>query len=301
LKSWHADIGTIVKEGQVLAEIDAPELDQQLAAAEANLATANANRALAATTAERWQKMVAQDAVSRQEADEKLGNLAARNAMANAARAEVDRLRALEGFKRIVAPFDGVVTSRSTDIGALIAAGGGAARPLFTVADMRKMRVYVRVPQAYSTSVRTGMKAELTVPEYTDRSFQAELVRSADAVNDQTGTMLVQLAAENPEGLLKSGAYSSVNFTLDTPANVVRVPSSTLMFRKEGAMVATVDAENRVTLKNVTIVQDLGADVYIGAGLATSDTVIDNPSEIVTTGDKVRLQEAKAKNSDVAG
>jgi RND family efflux transporter MFP subunit len=296
LKRWSADIGSVVKEGQVLGEIDAPELDQQLAAAEANLATADANRQLANTTAQRWQKLVAQDAVSRQEADEKFGDLAARTAMANAARAEVDRLRALEGFKRIVAPFDGVVTSRSTDIGALIASGNGSARPLFTVADMRKMRVYVRVPQSYSTSVRNGMKVALTVPEYLGREFAAEMVRSADAVNDQSGTMLIQLAADNADGVLKSGAYASVNFTLDTPANVVRVPASVLMFRKEGPMVATVEGDH-VVVKPVTIVQDLGADVDIGVGLGVTDAVIDNPSEIVATGDKVRILEAKAKDN----
>jgi RND family efflux transporter MFP subunit len=297
LKSWNVDIGSKVKEGQVLAEIDAPELDQQLAAAQANLATAEANRQLAATTADRWKKLVEKDAVSRQEADEKIAELAARAAMANAARAEVDRLKALEGFKRIVAPFDGVVTSRSTDVGALISPAGGS-QPLFTVADMRKMRVYVRVPQNYSTSIGPGVAATLAVPEYPGRTFKAELTRSAGAVNNQTGTVLTQLTADNSDGLLKSGAYADVTFKVAAQSNVVRVPASALIFRKEGTLVATLDAQGTVELKPVVIAQDLGAQVDIGAGLSAADTVVDNPSEALSSGDKVRPIDPTAKASN---
>ncbi len=297
LKSWNVDIGTKVKEGQVLAEIDAPELDQQLTAAQANLATAEANRQLAATTADRWKKLVEKDAVSRQEADEKSAELAARAAMANASRAEVDRLKALEGFKRIVAPFDGVVTSRSTDVGALISPAGGA-QPLFTVADMHKMRIYVRVPQSYSTSISPGMTATLSVPEYPGRTFKAELTRSAGAVNTATGTELTQLTADNSQGLLKSGAYADVTFKVAAQTNVVRIPASALIFRKEGTLVATLDAQNTVVLKPVVIAQDLGAQVDIGSGLDAADTVVDNPSEALGNGDKVRpLDPTKAANA----
>ena len=220
----------------------------------------------------------------------------ARSAMANAARAEVDRLRALSGFKRIVAPFDGVVTTRSTDVGALISTAGGS-QPLFTVADMRKMRIYVRVPQSDSTSINPGLKAKLTLPEYPGRTFEAELTRSAGAVSTQTGTVLMQLTADNADGLLKSGAYADVSIALESQPNVVRVPASALIFRKEGMFVATVDGQNTVTLKPVVIALDLGAQVEIGAGLAATDTVIDNPSESVSDGDKVQVLDSKAADA----
>jgi len=304
LRRWHADIGSKVKAGQLLAEIDAPELDQQLAAARAELATAEANRKLAASTATRWDKLVAEDAVSRQEAEEKRGDLAARTAMANAARAEVDRLKALSGFKRITAPFDGVVTSRATDVGALIVAGNAAATPLFTVSDTRRMRIYVRVPQSYSVSIHKGMTAQIEVPEYPGKTISAELERSAGAVDPASGTVLVQLVANNAEGLLKPGAYAQVHFDLPEGDGGIRIPASALMFNKNGMRVALAGPGGRVTTKPVDIAQDLGTEVVIATGLSTSDRVIDSPPDALTDGDTVHVlkkdggqQKGKAGNA----
>jgi RND family efflux transporter MFP subunit len=299
LKKWYVDIGTPVKEGELLAEIDAPELDQQLAAAKANFATADANRQLAATTAERWQRLVDKDAVSRQEADEKRGELAARTAMANAARAEVERLQALTGFKRVVAPFAGVVTSRATDIGALITTGG--TTPLFTVADTHRMRVYVRVPQTYSTALNPGMTAELALPEYPGRTFTAELARTADAFSEQSGMVLTQLTLDNPERLLKSGAYAEVSFMLAAAPSVVTIPASALLFRKEGTLAAVVDAQGIVTLRPITVARDLGARIEIATGLTPADNVIDNPTETLLSGDKVTVLTPKDSREKPAG
>ena len=186
LKAWNVDIGAHVKQGQVLAEIDTPELDQQLAQAKAALATADANQKLAQITAARWANLLARDAVSHQEADEKAGDLEAKTAISQAARADVDRLQALEAFKRIVAPFDGVVTARNTDIGALIAAGQPNDPGLFTVADVRRLRIYVRVPQSYSAEIAPGAMATLTAPEYPGQIFQAKLTSTSDAVGSQS-------------------------------------------------------------------------------------------------------------------
>jgi RND family efflux transporter MFP subunit len=291
LRNWYADIGTPVKAGQVLAEIDAPEVDQQLVAASAALATAQAQRDLAAVTATRWDRLVGENAVSRQEADEKRGDLAAREAMRNQAQADVQRLRALTGFRRIVAPFDGMVTSRDTDIGALIAAGDGRATPLFTVADTRKLRLYVSIPQSLAAGIRPGLTAHFTVPDQPDQVFQAQLVRSADAVDAQSGAMLVQLVFDNSAGRLKPGAYAQVTLDLQGPvagASALRVPSSALLFRKEGTAVAVVGADNRVSIRPVRIARDFGASLELAGGVGAAEWVINSPPDSITDGDTVR-------------
>lgn len=288
LKDWSVDIGTPVKSGQVLATIDTPEVDQQVQAATANLATAEAQLKLAESTAARWDRMVAQDAVSKQEAEEKRGELDVRRAMASAARAEMDRLRTLQNFRKIVAPFDGVVTSRSTDIGALIVSGTGA-RPLFTVADTKKIRIYVRVPQSYISDIKPGLTATLSVPEYPGRVFNVKLLNTSEAVSDTTGTMLVQFVADNADGALKPGAYASVDLAIPGGASAVRVPTSALLFRREGTMVALLDANAHVKLKPITITQDFGPEIEVATGLSMNDTVIDSPPESLEEGDQVRL------------
>jgi RND family efflux transporter MFP subunit len=298
LKGWYVDIGAPVTSGELLAEIDTPDVDQQVAAATANLATARAQLALADSTAKRWDRLVAQDAVSKQEADEKRGDLAVRRAMASAALADVDRLRTLQSFRRIVAPFDGVVTSRSTDVGALIVSGNAAARPLFTVADTKKMRVYVRVPQSYSASIKAGMSAKLVLPEYPGRSFDAKLISTSDAVTDGSGTMLVQLMVDNAEGLLKPGAYAQVSFSLPSEGNAVLVPSSALVFRKDGLTVAVLGKDNRVTLKQVKIARDFGANVEIASGLSANDLIVDSPPDSLADGDEVHVLQAKDQSSN---
>ena len=292
LKRWDADIGDHVKAGQTLAEIDTPDVDQQLVAAKAALATADANRALADITAKRWDRLVVTHAVSQQEVDQNHGALAAKEALENEARANVSRLQTLTDFKRIVAPFDGVVTTRATDIGALIVAGDARATPLFSVSDTSKLRLYVSVPQSYAAAIKPGMTAHFSVPDHPNQSFTAQLVRTAGAVNTQSGAMLIQLLFDNSAGLLRPGAYAQVSLDVTPPATTqtanLRIPSSALLFRKEGTAVAVVGPDGRVTVRPVQIAQDFGAELAIGSGLNASDLVVDNPSDAITTGDKVK-------------
>lgn len=294
LKGWYADIGDHVKAGQLLAAIDTPDVDQQLDAAKAALATAGANRALAEITARRWERLVVSHAVSQQEVDQHHGDLAARVALENEARANVSRLQTLTDFKRLAAPFDGVVTSRATDIGALIVAGDGGARPLFSVADTSKLRLYVSVPQSYAASVKPGLVAHFTVPDHPDQTFTAELVRMAGAVNVQSGAMLIQLVFDNSAGLLRPGAYAQVSLDMpppkDTPQTAnLRVPASTLLFRKEGTSVAVVGQDGVVRVQPIRIAQDFGVELAIGSGLKPTDLIIDSPSDAIETGDKVKF------------
>ncbi len=293
IRKWFVDIGDSVRAGQTLAILDAPEVDQQVAAAQADLQTARANRALAASTATRWRDLLAKDAVSKQETDEKIGDLAAKSAIANAASANVRRLGALQGFTRLTAPFAGVVTSRSTQIGALVTAGTAASTPLFTVAAIDRMRIYVRVPQASSGQIRQGMHATLTVPEYPGREFDVTLTRSAGAVDPQSGTVLIELQAPNTDRALKAGAYAQVKFPVAaTSAGGVRLPSSALVIGAKGTQVAVVGADGRARLKTVTIGTDDGDSVAISAGLTTADRVIDNPPDSLQSGDPVRIAPA---------
>jgi RND family efflux transporter MFP subunit len=289
LKKWYVDIGAPVKAGQVLADIDTPDLDQQTAQAKADLAVAVANQQLAESTAKRWQGLLARDAVARQEADEKNGDFAAKTAQVNAARANLQRLQALEGFKHITAPFDGVVTSRSTDIGALISVGGPTDTPLFTVADEKRLRIYVRVPQSYSARVKPGMTVSFTVPEYPGRVFKAQATTTARAINTASGTLLMQLQTDNADGALKPGDYAQVTFDLPGQASAVQVPASALTFRHSGMAVAVVGPGSRAVIKPITIARDYGTSVEVKSGLAPSDRVIDNPPDSLESGDLVRV------------
>jgi RND family efflux transporter MFP subunit len=288
LKRWYADIGARVTAGQVLAEIDTPDLDQQVLQARANLATSQANQRLSAITAKRWEGLVAQDAVSRQEADEKTGDLAARNSAVNAAKADLDRLLAQQSFKRITAPFDGVVTSRNTDIGQLISVGGSADTALFTVADQHRMRIYVSVPQNYSALVHRGLTAQVSVPEYPGQDFTASVVNDAQSVG-RGGAMLVELQIDNTDGRLKPGAYAQVAFKLATAATTTKAPATAILFKHDGPTVAVVGPDSHVKIRPVTIVRDLGTEVEIGAGLQPGERVIDNPPEALVDGDLVRV------------
>ncbi len=295
VRRWLVDIGERVRAGQTLAIIDAPEVDQQVAAARADYQTALANQMLAASTAKRWAALLAKDAVSQQEADEKSGDLAAKSAVANAAAANVRRLRATQGFEQLKAPFAGTVTSRSAEIGALVTSGNAAAQPLFTISDVRRMRVYVRVPQTYSAQVRPGMHAALTVPEYPGRSFDAALMRTAEAVEAASGTVLVELAADGGGGALKPGAYAQVTFPLPAATGAYRVPSSALITRENGTQLAIVDGRGRVALRSVRIARDDGATIEIAAGLGGGERVIDTPPDALENGDRVRMEMAPAK------
>jgi RND family efflux transporter MFP subunit len=300
LKHWYLDIGARVKTGQLLAEIDTPELDQQLAMAKANLATAIANQNLAKTTAARWSSLLTEDAVSRQEAEEKAGDLEAKSSVVKAAQAEVQRLQALEAFKRITAPFDGVVTARNTDIGALIAAGAPNDPALFTVADTHRLRIYVKAPQSYSSDLHPGQSAALTVPEHPGQTFMATLVGASGAVSDQSGTMLVELQIDNAAGALKPGDYAQVRFNLPAAAGALRLPASAVMFRRQGMAVATLGADNHVLMKPIAIARDLGASVEVASGLGPADRVIDNPPDSLSNGEVVRVAGAGAPRPDSA-
>jgi len=291
LKSWDQDIGARVKAGQLLAVIDAPELDQQLAEAKANLAIVQANQGLARTTADRFASLVADDAVSKQDAEEKSGDLTAKTAAAQAARANVQRLQALEGFKRILAPFDGVVTQRNAEIGALVNAGAGAtsASALFSVADIHRLRVYVHVPQSYSAQVHAGVTASLALPQYPGRAFAARVVSDSGAVNDQSGTLLVELEADNSSGDLKPGDYAQVRFDIPGQPGALRVPASALIFRRQGLQLALLGADGRAHLQSVSIGRDLGGQVELDSGLKAADRVIDNPPDSLEDGDRVKV------------
>jgi RND family efflux transporter MFP subunit len=297
LKRWYADIGAPVKAGQVLAEVDTPDLDQQVLQARADLATAQANQSLAATTSKRWEGLVAKDAVSRQEAEEKSGDLAAKSSLVNAARANLNRLLALESFKKITAPFDGVVTTRSTDIGQLITTGSPSDATLFTVADQRRLRVYVRVPQNYSALIHKGLTADLRVPEYAGQTFTAVVANTARAVGAQSGAELVELQLDNADGRIKSGDYAQVTFRLASAANTTQVAVTAIQYRHNGPVVAIVGPDNHVKIRPVIISRDLGSSVEIGSGLAASDRVVDNPPESLADGDLVRIAGASARKA----
>lgn len=299
LKSWKSDIGAHVKAGQLLAEIETPDLDQQLQQARADLATAQANEKLAAITAERWQKILQSNAVSKQDVDQKVGDLEAKRALVASAKANVDRYAAMKNFTRIVAPFDGVVTARNTDVGALINAGGTAGQELFVVSDVHKLRVYVNVPQAWVPDVPTSTKATLTVPEHADKTYAAAVETSAQAVTAASGTTLMQLVVDNPAGELLPGAYANVSLQLPAHATALTIPASALMFDASGLRVATVDADNRVRVKTVTIARDLGSTIEIGSGLAADDRVIQNPPDGVADGTEVRIAAAMASKASL--
>jgi RND family efflux transporter MFP subunit len=292
--AWYQDIGARVKTGQLLATIDTPELDQQIIQARADLETAKANMSLAATTSARWAKLLKQDAVSQQEAAEKAGDLAAKTAQVDAAKANVSRLMALKGFARITAPFDGVVTARKTDIGALVNAGAGATAnsELFDVAKVNPLRLYVHVPQADSAAIQPGTTATLSVPEYPGRSFPAKLDTTANAVNDASGTVLTELMVDNGADTLKAGDYAEVKF--DVPdrggaASTLRLPSSALLFRDKGMQAAVVGPDDRVQLRPVTVGRNLGATIEVTSGVGPSDAVIDNPPDSIANGQRVRV------------
>ncbi len=289
LKHWYVDIGAPVQSGQILADIETPELDQQLKQSEANLDTALANERLTEITDRRWHNLLSSDSVSQQEADEKGGDYEAKKALVAAARADVERLRALESFKRITAPFDGVVTTRKTDIGALINAGHDAGHELFTVADVHKLRLYVGVPQSYITQIQAGMKAQLDVPEHPGQTFSAVLADNSRSVSENSGTVLIELQVDNADGKLLPGEYGNVRFDLPPDGQTVQIPASVLSFRKDGLTVAVLTSDNHVAIRSIKISRDLGATVEVASGLSPADRLIDNPPDDLEDGDQVRL------------
>jgi RND family efflux transporter MFP subunit len=303
LKDWYFDYGAHVKKGDLLAEIDAPDLDAQLAATQAKLNSARATvkvreaeKQFAETTYDRWRDSP-KGVVSVQEQEGKQADYNSAVARLNAAIAEaaadqgeVDRLKALEEFKRIVAPFDGVVTARETDIGALINAGSGRNGPeLFRVADIHKMRIYVQVPQQLSAGIGQGLVAELNLPQYPNKTFQATVATTSNAINLSARTLLVELHADNPDGLLQPGAYAGVDFELPSTPDVVRIPTSALIFREHGMEVATIGPNNKIELKPITLGRNLGTEVEVIRGLTLADRVVNSPPDSLTAGDTVHI------------
>jgi RND family efflux transporter MFP subunit len=290
LKTWYTDIGAPVKKGQLLAEIETPEVDQQLHQAEADLGTARANYELARTTDERWKGLLATQSVSQQDADQRAGDAAAKSAAQASAAANVARLRELEGFKRVVAPFDGVVTQRNTDVGALINAGQTPGSALFRVADTHRLRIYVQVPQAYAAQVRTGMKASLEFTDHPGQHFAAAVTSTAHALDASARTLQVELQIDNSAGELLPGAYVQVTFSLPTGPGNLRVPVNAVIFRGKSPQVAIVDETQRVRLRDIAEGRDFGTEVEVLAGINANDTLILNPPDSIADGAPVRPQ-----------
>ncbi len=295
LKSWYVDIGAPVKAGQLLAEVDAPDLDQQLLQARADLANAEASSKLSAATLKRRQSLLASNFVSLQEIDERTADLSSKDAQVKAAQANVDRLQALASYKRVEAPFDGVVTERNTDVGALINGGTGSGLAMFVVSDVRKLRVYVNVPQSYLAAIKVGSSAQIAVPEYPGRKFPATVETSALAVDVGSGTTRMQLALDNSGGELRPGAYADVTLSLSGDVRPMSIPASALIFDQNGLRVATVDSEDRIRFKKVTIARDLGRDIEIATGLSPDDRIVTTPADGVVDGDQVRIAGAASK------
>lgn len=289
LKTWKADIGTPVKAGQLLAEIDTPDVDQQILQAKAELASTQATAALSENTAKRWQSLQTTNFVSAQAVEEKMGDLRAKQAMVNASQANVNRLQALKNFSRITAPFDGVVTARNTDVGALVNVGGAPGTELFVVSDVRRLRLYVQVPQNQVASIRQGSVGKFSVPEQPGKVFTATVQSMAQAIQAGSGSMLVQLAADNKQGTLLPGGYAQVSFDMPAHTAHLNIPPSALIFTKTGVQVATVDAQNKVVIKPVVIAKDHGVRLELLSGLESTDRVIENPPDGVVQGDLVNV------------
>ena len=290
IASWKADIGAAVKAGDVLAEIEAPDLDQQLLQAQSALANSKITAELADVTNQRFQALLPNKTISRQVSDEKAADLSVKRSLVKSAEANVERLKSMAQFKRIIAPFDGMVTARNTDVGALINAGSTSGSGLFVVSDTRRLRLYVAVPQAYAPLVKAGTVARLTVPERPGQSFTANVEAVSGAVDAASGTMRSQLVVDNPQGQLLPGAFANVHFEIPSVREVLSVPASALMFDKSGLRVAVVDHDGRVSLKTITIARDAGKTVEVASGLTREDNVIESPPDGIVEGEKVNVK-----------
>jgi len=295
LKRWYADIGKQVKKGELLAEIDTPEVDDQLQQARADVAAAQANYRLALTTAARWEELVKSGVVTKQGVDETRGEVDAKKSALDAARFSVERLQKLQSFKRIHAPFDGVITARNIDVGSLIDAGaGGDSKELFHIVSTRKLRVYINVPQANARDAQPGVEADLTLPEFPGKRFKGTLVRSAQSIDRMSRTLLAEVEVDNEKGTLLAGSYAQVHLKLSDSAKTLMLPVNVLLFRPEGVMVAVVQSDQRAMLTPVTLGRDFGTTVEILSGLSESDQVVVNPSDSLVSGTPVRVVKDEA-------
>jgi RND family efflux transporter MFP subunit len=291
LKKWYTDIGAHVKEGQLLAEIETPEVDQQLRQSRADLATAQANLNLAEITANRYDGLLKTDSVSKQEADNAEGNYAAQKATVQSSEANVKRLEELQSFEKVYAPFTGVITARNTDIGALIDSGssGGSRTELFHIAQPDRLRVFVNIPEVYSQAAKPGMSADLVLSEFPGKRFAGTLVRTANAIDQTTRTLLVEIQVNNPTGTLLSGAYAEIHLKLPTPVTTFTIPVNTLLFRSEGLRIAEVADGQRAELKQITLGRDYGSEVEVTAGLTGNESIITNPPDSIVDGQQIRI------------
>jgi RND family efflux transporter MFP subunit len=286
---WYVDLGAPVHAGQLMAEIDAPEVTSELQQARADLANAQANANLAQTTADRNRELIKERAVSRQDVENANGALAARQAAVDASKANVQRLEQLTAFTRIEAPFDGVVTARNIEVGALIQSGNNA-HELFHVADTRRLRVFINVPEVYSQLARPGLRAALTLREFSDRRFTGKLARTAQAIDVNTRTLLAEVDVENPKGELLPGSYCDVHLQLGRASTTtLKLPVNALIFRSDGLQVATIDEGNRVALKPVTVGRDFGDTVEVLTGIGAADKIVVNPPDSLVAGEVVRV------------
>jgi len=291
LKKWYKDIGSHVEKGEILAEIDTPEIDQQLNQARADLVTAQANLSLSSLTATRYQDLIKTDSVSRQDLDNANGDLAAKKAMAQSADANVRRLEEMESFKRVYAPFTGIITQRNVDPGTLINAGNGgtATKEMFDLAQIDPMRVYVSVPQAFSPSIHVGLKACLSLTELAQRSFCGQVVRTANAIDPNTRTLLTEVDVPNASGTLLPGAYAEVHFDVKLSGQRLSLPINALLFRPDGTMAAVVGPDSRINLKKLTIGRDFGNSVEILDGIDAADRIVVNPPDALEQNEQVNL------------
>jgi RND family efflux transporter MFP subunit len=296
LKKWYADIGANVKAGQLLAEIDSPEVDQQLQQARADLATAQANMNLAEVTASRYKDLLKTDSVAQQDVDNANGNFEARRTTVESAQANVKRLQDMQAFEKVYAPFDGVITARNTDIGQLIDSGssGGASRELFHIAAVNPLRVYINVPQFDSPEIRPGLRAELVLTEFPGRRFQGTVARSSGAIDNATRTLLTEVDVENSAHLLRPGGYVEVHLKLPSPVNTFTLPVNATIFKSAGLQVAIVKNGKTISLIPVTPGRDFGTEIEIVAGLKGDEWVVLNPSDSLTEGTVVRVAESPA-------
>jgi membrane fusion protein, multidrug efflux system len=292
VKEWKVDIGAPVKAGQLLAEIEAPDLDQQLLQARADLLNAQGAAKLSEATLKRRQALAPSNIVSQQDLDERAADLSSKQAAVQANQANVERLMALASYKKVTAPFDGFVTARDTDVGALINGGGGSGTPMFVISDTRKLRVYLNVPQTFVPLIKVGAKTTISVPEYPDRSFFAALEFSSQSVDIASGTTRMQLIVDNAGGDLLPGGYANVRVDLSRESQPLHIPASALIFNQDGLRVATVGPDSRVLFKKVTIARDLGQDIEIGSGLLPYDRVITTPPDGLADGIQVRVVNA---------
>ena len=293
LRKWYVDIGARVKQGQLLAVVDAPEIDQQVEQSISNLNTAKANLALAEITKNRYQALLTKKAVSQQDVDNAVGTYNANKSIVEADQANVKQLQALQSFEKIYAPFDGIVTARNTDIGDLVNSGsaGGVKTDLFHIAQPGTLRVYVNVPEEYSQGIKEGMTADITLAEFPGRKFQGKLVRTADAINMTTRTLLIEIDVANPTGTLLTGSYAEVHLAIPTQASTFVIPVNTLIFRTEGLRVGIV-RDGKVVLATVTPGHDFGNTIEIVAGLKADDQVIVNPPDSIVSGQEVQIVQA---------